>query len=1078
MPGRAAFVFVAILGALSCGPATGSQRPRRSLISDGDFGPVGASTSATWIIHPTADTEARARMPLAGGAELAVGEGGERWVSQPDGRMEAASAAAPEGLIAVGKAARGYAFVGASGRVYLTAEPLGAFLEVREPPEPFVSVAASEGRLVGVQAEGTLWTASDWGARWERASAPARWFTQVALAADGTGLALAVPEEWWRSDDRGRSWQRTSLPPVGARELVTRAEGAIEVTGLFGSYRLVEGAWRAVGPASSRPVSSGLALSGRSEGKPAEAEPGPVADAARVLAGTAVVDGGEYFGLEGTGADGARTWRVVRGTLGTRLTASDARGLPGTCGAVLVSKRGAHVAVLCGASRAGQSSAPFTLWLSRDAGESFERSKIDVRGDFSRARLAVGRDGAILLSGICAPHLSGPGCAPRGVYSLPPGAKRLTPLALPGLHGAEALAFGMADQVYVVGPREKDHRLTLYASVDGGRTFAVRDLEIGVVNSERRGTAGRPPVTLVVDVDGAVSVSARQRGRLFLVALDADGQVVARGQAPASAREAAGAGLRALALEPETRSLWESLDGGSSWELIPLPRPLCRLPAPNVRQDECEVALACSAAGCVVGKSLSRIGWGSTDVSAPLPVSQGVSQRVAEGRRTPISCTLRSEPWQPIEGLATVPAAPDAAVGSAHWFAFAADYETGAVWALHALEGRRSIERRELFPPVTEPTHYALAVLDQVEGSAALRYRVPFSSRQERDITGVEVAWDNRFEDVIGRARIEGNFRPQAGDYHSRSARTLAAEPALLSVSGRGVFVRLHASLEDAQTTYYVDGRVVQKLPPIRWPASVVARRTEMIRLGERPVPLAFHGDGQWVAFASLDPSAPPSSEGAKPSFSAHLVGIPDPRALGLGQSVSLAFTGTTPGLAVVQARATGTWWRAYTVPFGGPEGSVLGNPVPAPLLPDLSDPPVPCDAATRRSSARVVAPAFPGAPHPVLLNDSVDAPRLLFTGRGVLHGAPESPCVAAFEATESRAASRAGSDAPGTYGSGNGEERRSALLPMNDLAHAWAFREVSENRWGQKRIFARSMSCRMDPAAVIPRELLHEGTL
>lgn len=1022
------------------------------------------------MFHPSAGAAARARLSLSAERVLAVGEGGERWVTDPDGRAEAAARAAPEPLIGVGRLGDRFAFAGASGRVYLAGEALGPFREVREAPEGFVDVSAAEGALSAVHRDGSLWSGVRWGERWQRAEAPNGWAARVVLGTGGSGWALAVPERWWTTQDHGRSWLPADLPPVGARDLRRTDGGDLEVQGLFGTFRPVGASWRT--------------LSARSEKQSSAEPPGPAPDAARLAEGTAVIDGGVYFALvrEGAeqgareGAGTGRNWQVLQGVLGARLESRAAQGLPASCGEVVVAKRGPHVAVLCGTTRTGAASAPLTLWSSADGGKTFRQRRVTLRGVWQQLRVAVSRDGVVVLSGVCAPHLAAAGCAPRGVYRVRLGASRLEPLPLPGLPSADALTFGSAENLYVVGSREKDQHLTLYVSLDGAKSFAVRDLEVGAVTSERRSRAKTPGVDLAVDEDGTLAVALRLSGRTVVVALDAAGHVLSRGEAPSGAQAVSAVGLRALAVDPKTRSLWESLDGGSSWELTPLPRPLCSPIAPIGSSTDagCEVALACAPSGCVLGDSLSRLGWGTRETLA-LPTGRDAGSaagRSAE-RRTPVACVFGSEPWQSLEGVHAVPGAPDAAAGRMHWFAVSFDPESGAVAAVHAPENQRNIERRELFGAVSEPTHYALAVLDQVEGSAALRYRVPHASRGEREITGVELAWDNRFEDVLGRARVEGTFRPLPGDYHSRASRTLSAEPALLSVAGRGVFLRLHSSAEDAQVTFYAEGRSVEKVPPVPWPRSPVTKRTEMIRLAGQSVPLAFYGEGQWLAFFRPGSSAPPPGDHA---FRALAIGLPEPRAAGLVQSVSLAYTGNAPSVFVVQASPAGHWWRAYTAPLLA-EGEPIGPAVAAPLQPDLSDPPAPCDAAVRRNTARVVAPPFPGEPHPVLLTDPVDAPRLLFTGRAVLHGSPEQPCVAAFEAAELRPQRSERAGALGNGSNAPARERTFALLPTGDLSNAWAFQEVSESRW-HKRIQARPMSCRYDSSLTLPPELLHGNTL
>lgn len=1015
-----------------------------------------ASSGVRWIFHPTREVEAAARLPLDAGRTLFVGRGGERWVTQADHVAHAAPAAAPEALIGVGRLDTGFGFVGASGRVYVAAEPLGAFTSVRSPPREFISLSASGGRLVGVERDGTLWAGADWGKRWERAETPGGRAAAVVLNERGRGLALVVPERWWISDDGGRQWRASDLPPVGARRLERSPDGQLVVDGLFRRVRLDGEQWVSASAPHEEAPKTGADL-------------GPAPDARRVEERTGVLDGDEYFALERRGKGTERRWIALHGRLGARLSEREVEELSvATCDDLLLAKRDQHVAVVCGPRSTSPSSVALSLWTSDDGGERFHRRKVSMRGSWSRLQLAVSSDGTLLLSGICPPHLTAPGCGTRGAYRIAPKATKLEPLALPGLASPDALAWGTAGRAYVVGHREKDARLLLYVSTDGGRSFRVQDLELGDVTDERLSRGEAPRIQLNVDDAGVVAIAVHGQ-EWTLVTVDDGGYWMSRGRAPASTTALSLVGLHGLALDPTNQRLWESVDGGSTWQAVPLPRALCASATPKEPPAagsgaSCAVAVACSSVGCVVGNSLTRLGWGAQESGTEVSASSSTAPVADEGNRTPIACFLGSEPWQLLEGVQAAPGASETAIGETHWFAAADDPETGAVWTYHAYPGRRAFERHELLGAVAEPIRYALAIVPQIEGSVALRYRIPLSSRNEREVTGVEVAWDNRVENLIGKARIDGSFPPQPGDYRTRAPRTLQAEPALLSIAGRGVFVRLHPSLDDRQTTFYVDKQGVRRLPPLTWPPSRERKRTEMVRVDERSIALGIYGEGQWLAWAPLDGvSARPLSE-ADGSLGAWTVALPDASAAGLHQRVTIAYVGTRPGIAVVQTTPTGEWWKAYVIPLRG-ERSPFGEAREVPLQAHLADPPVPCDAETRRTSPRLVAPAHPARSHPVWISDLADPPRLLWTRRAVLHGSPETPCVAAFEASS-------GSRTRGQAAAADSSERTFAVLPAADLSYAWLFREVTESRW-QRRIYARPMSCRYDPALTPPADFV-----
>jgi hypothetical protein len=637
-------------------------------------------------------------------------------------------------------------------------------------------------------------------------------------------------------------------------------------------------------------------------------------------------------------------------------------------------------------------------------------------------------------------------------------------VALAGLAHPEGLAWGSGGRAYAAGPRDKDGRVALYVSLDGGKTFRPTPGEAfpAVAPDVSRGEGA---VQLVVDDEGVVSLVTRTGTSLVLITTDAEGRVLSAGEGPGGARALASAGMHALAVAPETRSVWQTSDGGASWELVSLPRALC---APRTAGErECEAPLACSTAGCVIGDSLSRLGWGDSEGGTASALPAVASETGPERHyKTPMACALGREPWQLVAGLSETPRANDAAIGRVVWMGVGADLETGAVWAIHAPYGKSTLTRQTLLGPVQEPTRYALAVSSQIEGSVALRYMVPQSSRHTTQISDIEVAWDNRIEDVIAHGRLAGPVAPLPGDYESRAPRTLSAVPALLSVASGGVYLRLHNTLGDRQPTYYFDGRTVREVPRVPWPEALLREaRTEMMRLGASDVPVAFVDDGSLVAWAH--------ETKAGFGLDALTVGHPNATAAGLVQAVSIGYTGKAPGFVVVQTKPLATWWKAYSVTPNAPSGEAaptLAAPRPVALQADLPDPPAPCNDEARGREPRVVAPAFPGGPHPILITDSSEPPRVLVTERAVLHGSPQNPCVAAFEASTPRGGMRQ-SIVPGSSGGGR-EPRITAIVPMNDMAHAWAFQEIRQSEW-QVAVQARPMSCRFDASLTIPRELV-----
>src|SRR5690606_25672018 len=141
---------------------------------------------------------------------------------------------------------------------------------------------------------------------------------------------------------------------------------------------------------------------------------------------------------------------------------------------------------------------------------------------------------------------------------------------------------------------------------------------------------------------------------------------------------------------------------------------------------------------------------------------------------------------------------------------------------------RPQVVQTTLLPPATAPAQTAFAVFDQIEGAAALRYSVPRSGTGQHEISNIEVAWDNRFEDVVKRASLGRRLPFRSGDFISQKARTQLARPDIVSIGVGGVYLRPHHQAGDDQVTYYLDGRKVDEIPPVQWPSSPLAGRSEM----------------------------------------------------------------------------------------------------------------------------------------------------------------------------------------------------------------------------------------------------------
>jgi hypothetical protein len=451
---------------------------------------------------------------------------------------------------------------------------------------------------------------------------------------------------------------------------------------------------------------------------------------------------------------------------------------------------------------------------------------------------------------------------------------------------------------------------------------------------------------------------------------------------------------------------------------------------------------------------VARIGWvGQSEDDAdtlppaarePLPAS---TRRV----RAPIACALDEAAWQTLPGVRALPTSRDSAFGRLGFVAISGDPTHAAASMVHGIGGARPhIETVDLLAPVARPSEYAFAVLDQVEGAAAIRYRLPEDPLKDSHLRNIELAWDNALAGHIGRARLADGGPVAPADY-TLGESAQRADPDLLSIGEGGLYLRLHHTAGDAQDTWYFDGRSATRIPPVSWPiASDLRGRTEMARADDAHIPLMLFGRGTAVARARRAASGW--------EFDAQTSALPDPAAFGLSTSSNVAYLGNASGLYLQTETSEGLNPRAVFFSFRA-SGNVLGPPVPVPSQADLAERPNRCSASDLSSTPRVDAAALPGTRHPVLVSDSSDPMRLFLSLGAVLYGTPENPCATAFDAEEVPLDS-----APLRH------ER--TLLLLDDLDHSWLFRALQDTGGSASGVQYRTMKCHFEPDLEVPNDV------
>ena len=1068
-------IFLTVCGlAAACSSAqrAAPSHAQDSLLSSVERSP-GYASPASFRYHPNRQAQVQAERPLSDGRVLLVGKRGERWLLDPNTHgLAAGSSLAPEDLIAVLDGDNGYWFVGQSGTSYEARDPLGPFLRSSAPLEPLVRVSAARHSIIGIPADRSLSRSADGAASFSRVGPAKIAFADVELADDGNGLALAIPEALWLTRDEGATWSELPGKTHGAYALSRDRRGHVRVDTVFGPYHFVDRPPRlepGLDPASARELT---------------ANPPPRGpDAAAMAEGRAVVLGDRYFEVSASPAHPS-DYELWQGPLDGKLEPSPLPQLKDCRGARLSAfDRYFELACFRGPSDGG--SIPIVFLRSEDAAAHFTLEPFTSFGTPATFRFALGANGSFIATGLCS--APGPGCSTGGVFvrrqaagddsPRKPGqagstnarlerpAFELVSAATPTLtESALGLTFSLDGRTsYAVGRRSKTGALAMFVSRDAGQRYEVRDLDLVRADSEDEDQYWESTQSSVrlesfaAAEDGSLSlVLADRRGRALIVT-DEQGRLLSGSKPPEEHALVAAVGSRAFALSPSSRKTWESLDGGVTWQALSrFPVALCS----SANDAECEVKLRCVPLGCVIGSEVSRIGWAGQsddDTDALPPPSREAAPLTTRKLRAPIACALDEATWQTLPGVRDVPSSRDAAFGKVSFVAVSGDPRRAAAAMLHGIGGSRPhLETVSLLAPVAHANEYAFAVLDQVEGAAAIRYRLPEDPVKDSHLRNVEVAWDNALSGQVGRARLADGGPVASGDY-SLADGVQRADPDLLSIGEGGLYLRLHHAAADEQETWYFDGRNATRIAPVTWPISNDLRgRTEMARAEGAHVPLMLFGRGTAVARARR------SSTGWE--FDAQTTALPDPSAFGLTMTSNVAYLGNTSGLCLQTDASDGERARAAFYPFRA-SGEVMGPAVPVPTQANLAERPNRCSASDLAGTPRVDANSLPGTRHPIVVSDASDPPRLLLSFGAVLYGTPENACATAFDAQEVSV-----DNAPLRH--------EQALLLLDDLEHSWLFRLLPESGSGAA-VQYRTMKCHFDPDLEIPSDVYRApGTL
>jgi hypothetical protein len=344
---------------------------------------------------------------------------------------------------------------------------------------------------------------------------------------------------------------------------------------------------------------------------------------------------------------------------------------------------------------------------------------------------------------------------------------------------------------------------------------------------------------------------------------------------------------------------------------------------------------------------------------------------------------------------------------------------------------------------VSHPEGYALAVVDQVEGAAALRYVVPESRPGQTHLIDLEVAWSNLFEGNLAHARLGDGGAYMPGDYSKVAESAQRANPDLLSIASRGVYLRPHAAPASRQTTWFFDGRSTFSVPPLDWPPiDFPSQRTEMAHVDGDHVPLMLLGKGVGVVRARRQ------AKGW--TFDAYATGSLSPENFGLEQDSDVVYAPGGRAALHVELHAADSSYAAGSVFPIRASGKLMDATLLVPTQLDATKNPERCTSSQRQDTPRVVVPPLAGTRHPVIVTDSAEPIKTLLSSFAVMRGSPGSACLDVLDA-----------EAVGPPEANGGEQ---AVLPYDDLEHSWLFRPSGLEE-GSQRVQCRPMSCRLDPS-------------
>ena len=417
-------VGVVTLGSLlmgACGRSSGPQRPPRESLLEKIPRGGRVREPGGMALPPAQRSSLLARHELPTGPVLYAGERGERWLfDRKTNAVRAAARLAPESLIAVLRLADGgWLFVGQSGTGYEAREPLGPFVRTSAPLDKLARVSAAGTSVVGVTRDGALVQSGDAAASFKPVGANDIRYVDVMMADSSRGLALSLPEATWQTKDGGSTWTKPRRAHMGAIGFGWDDKQGVAVQTAL--------SW-VPGIRTARPLSRLSAV--RPRRRASSSRRGPRAGPMR-----------RRWPRDVPSCSTTSIWRFAREAGASASSRRVGRRSPARMGALAWADGGNARSTPIEAAQGCQSVrlAGFGRWLYFACARAARREptshhppqrgrRKELRGRPLQPRelapadlaLAVGTDGDLIVTGVCAPHSTSRGCLPYGILSPAP----------------------------------------------------------------------------------------------------------------------------------------------------------------------------------------------------------------------------------------------------------------------------------------------------------------------------------------------------------------------------------------------------------------------------------------------------------------------------------------------------------------------------------------------------------------------------------------------------------------------------------------------------------------------------------